>query len=254
MRIDINCDMAESFGAYSIGQDEAIMGNITSANIACGFHGGDPSVIRRTVRLAVAANVAVGAHPGLPDLVGFGRRDMNVTPEEIENLVLYQVAAVAGIAAVEGVRLQHVKPHGALYHMAVRDPEIARAIARAVAKFDSSLILLGFGGSSLITEGEAAGLRVAVEAFADRGYGPDGKLVPREKAGALIHDADEVVNRVLQIVREGSVRATDGSTILQPAETICVHSDTTGSAELTARLRRGLEVAGVDVVPMGSTG
>lgn len=254
MRIDINCDMAESFGAYSIGQDEAIMGNITSANIACGFHGGDPVVIRRTVRLAVEANVAVGAHPGLPDLVGFGRRDMNVTPEEVENLVLYQVAAVAGIAAVEGVRLQHVKPHGALYHMAVRDPELARAIARAVAEFDSSLILLGFGGSSLITEGTAAGLRVAVEAFADRAYGPDGKLVPREKTGALIHDADEVVNRVLQMVREGSVRATDGSTILQPAETICVHSDTTGSAELTARLRRGLEVAGVDVVPMGSTG
>ena len=252
MRIDLNCDMGESFGAYTIGQDEAIMRNVTSANIACGFHGGDPSVMRRTVRLAVGANVAIGAHPGLPDLVGFGRRDMKATPQEVEDLVLYQVSAAAGIAAVEGVRLQHVKPHGALYHMAARDPELARATARAVAAFDSSLILLGLGGSNLLTEGSAAGLRVAVEAFADRAYEPDGTLVPRGKSGSLLHDADEVVGRVLQIVREGSVRATDGSTIPQPAETICVHSDTPGSAELTARLRAGLEAAGVKVMPIGS--
>ena len=207
MRIDLNCDMGESFGAYTIGCDEAVIRSVTSANIACGFHAGDPSVIRRTVRLAVESAVAIGAHPGFPDLVGFGRRDMRATRGEVEDLVLYQIGALAGIAAAEGARLQHVKPHGALYNMAARDPALAASIARAVAAFDSSLILFGLGGSSLLTEARAAGLGVAAEAFADRAYEPDGTLVSREEPGSVLHDADHVVGRALQMVCEGSVGA-----------------------------------------------
>ena len=252
MRIDLNCDIGESFGAYTIGQDETLMRNVTSANIACGFHAGDPSVMRRTVRLALKSEVAIGAHPGFPDLVGFGRRDMKATPQEVEDLVLYQVGAVAAIAAAEGVCLQHVKPHGALYNMAARDPELARAIARAVASFDSSLILFGLAGSSLLAAGRAASLRVAAEAFADRAYEPDGTLAPRGKPGSVLHDADELVQRVLRMVRERSVDATDGSTIPLQVDTICVHGDTPGAAELTARLRAGLEAAGIMVRPIGS--
>ena len=244
--------MGESFGAYTIGQDEALMWNVTSANIACGFHAGDPSVMRRTVRLAVKSEVAIGAHPGLPDLVGFGRREMKAVPQEVEDLVLYQVGAVAAIAAAEGVCLQHVKPHGALYNMAARDPELARAIARAIAAFDSSLILFGLAGSSLLAAGRAASLRVAAEAFADRAYEPDGTLAPRGKPGSVLHDADELVPRVLRMVRERSVAATDGSTIPLQADTICVHGDTPGAAELTARLRAGLEAAGIKVRPIGA--
>ena len=252
MRIDLNCDMGESFGAYTIGQDEALMRNVTSANIACGFHAGDPSVMRRTVRLALKSEVAIGAHPGFPDLVGFGRRDMKATPQEVEDLVLYQVGAVAAIAAAEGVCLQHVKPHGALYNMAARDPELARAIARAVAAFDSSLILFGLAGSSLLAAGRAASLHVAAEAFADRAYEPDGTLAPRGKPGSVLHDADALVWRVLRMVRERSVAAIDGSTIPLQVDTICVHGDTPGAAELTARLRAGLEAAGIKVRPIGS--
>lgn len=252
MHIDLNCDMGESFGAYTIGQDAALMRNVTSANIACGFHAGDPSVMRRTVRLAVKCEVAIGAHPGFPDLVGFGRRDMKATPQEVEDLVLYQVGAVAAIAAAEGVCLQHVKPHGALYNMAARDPELARAIARAVAAFDSSLILFGLAGSSLLAAGRATSLRVAAEAFADRAYEPDGTLAPRGKPGSVLYDADELVQRVLRMVRERSVDATDGSTIPLQVDTICVHGDTPGAADLTARLRAGLEAAGIMVRPIGS--
>ena len=166
MRIDLNCDMGESFGSYTIGNDESVMRSITSANIACGFHAGDPSVIRRTIRLALASGVAIGAHPGFPDLVGFGRREMKVTPDEVEDFVMYQVSAVAGLAAAEGTRLQHVKAHGALYNLAARDADIAAAIARGVATLDRSLILFGLAGSELLIAGRAAGLRVAAEAFA----------------------------------------------------------------------------------------
>jgi UPF0271 protein len=173
MRIDLNCDMGESFGSYTIGNDECVMRSITSANIACGFHAGDPSVIRRTIRLALASGVAIGAHPGFPDLVGFGRREMKVTPDEVEDFVMYQVSAVAGLAAAEGTRLQHVKAHGALYNLAARDADIAAAIARGVATLDRSLILFGLAGSELLIAGRAAGLRVAAEAFADRAYTPD---------------------------------------------------------------------------------
>ena len=251
MRIDLNCDMGESFGAYTIGNDESVMRSITSANVACGFHAGDPSVIRRTIRLAHASGVAIGAHPGFPDLVGFGRREMKATPAEVEDFVLYQVSAVAGLAAAEGARLQHVKPHGALYNLAARDADISAAIARGVAASDGSLILFGLAGSEILGAGRAAGLRVAAEAFADRAYDPDGSLASRRKAGSVIHDPDLVVARVLKMVLDGTVEATDGSTVSLSAETICVHGDTPGAEQLTAKLKAEFETAGVTLQPVG---
>src|SRR5258706_8829230 len=203
MRIDINSDMGESFGAYSIGHDEGLMKAITSANVAAGFHAGDPSVLRDTIRSAKKHGVAVGAHPGFPDLVGFGRRELNVTPTEAEDLVLYQIAAVAGVASAEGVAVQHVKPHGALFNMAVRSAELSAAIARAVAAFDKSLILFGLPGSEILKAGEAAGLPVAAEILADRAYEPDGSLASRRKPGSVIHDADAVVARAVRMGKDG---------------------------------------------------
>jgi len=252
MRIDINSDMGESFGAYTIGHDAGLMTSITSANVAAGFHAGDPSVLRATVRMAKASGVAVGAHPGFPDLVGFGRRELNVTPGEAEDVVLYQLAAVAGVAAAEGVRLQHVKPHGALFNMAVRNAELATAIARAVAAFDRSLILFGLPRSEILSAGRAAGLRVAAEVFADRAYEPDGSLASRRKPGAVIHDVGAVVARAVRMVTQRTVVAIDGSTVPLEADTICVHGDTPGSDQLAATIRRGLEEAGVAVRAIGS--
>jgi UPF0271 protein len=252
MRIDINSDLGESFGAYTIGHDAGLMDAITSANVAAGFHAGDPSVLRDTVRLAKAKGVAVGAHPGFPDLVGFGRRELNVTVKEAEDFVLYQVAAVAGVAAAEGVRLQHVKPHGALFNMAVRNRELAMAIARGVAACDPSLILFGLPGSAILDAGRAAGLRVAAEIFADRAYEPDGQLASRRKPGAVIHDAETVVARAVRMVQDGTVVAIDGSVVRLEADTMCVHGDTPGSDVLAAKIRAGLERAGVTVKAIGS--
>src|SRR5215467_4648928 len=251
MRVDINSDMGESFGAYKIGHDAGLMKSITSANVAAGFHGGDPTVLRETIRLAKTHGVAVGAHPGFPDLVGFGRRELNVTPKEAEDFVLYQVAAVAGVAAAEGVALQHVKPHGALYNMAVRNAELSRAIARAVAAFDKTLILFGLPGSEILAAGKAAGLRVAAEVFADRAYDADGSLASRRKPGSVIHDPDAVVARAVRMVKERTVVATDGSVVPLEADTICVHGDTPGSDVLAARIRAGFERAGVLVKAVG---
>jgi UPF0271 protein len=252
VRIDINSDMGESFGAYTIGHDAGLLTAITSANVAAGFHAGDPSVLRETIRAAVAHRVAVGAHPGFPDLVGFGRRELNVTPREAEDLVLYQVAAVAGVAAAEGTRLQHVKPHGALFNMAVHDATLSAAIARAVAAFDQSLILFGLPGSEILKAGRAAGLRVAAEVFADRAYEPDGTLASRRKPGAVIHDSDVVVARAVRMVTDRTVVATDGSVVPLEADTICVHGDTPGSDVLAARIRAGFERAGVTVQAIGA--
>ncbi len=252
MRIDINSDMGEAFGAYTIGHDEGLMNAITSANVAAGFHAGDPSVLRATIRLAKARGVAVGAHPGFPDLVGFGRRELNVTPAEAEDFVLYQIAAVAGVAAAEGVGLQHVKPHGALFNMAVRNAELAGAIARAVSAFDTRLILFGLPGSEILTAGRAVGLRVAAEVFADRAYEPDGSLASRRKPGSVIHDEAAVVTRAVRMVTAKSVVATDGSIVALEADTICVHGDTPGSDVLASRIRAGLEAAGVTVKAVGA--
>jgi UPF0271 protein len=247
VRIDLNADLGESFGPWPMGHDEALMASITSANVACGFHAGDPGVIRRTVSLAMSRGVAIGAHPGFPDLVGFGRRELHATPAEVEDLVLYQVSALAGIAAASGARLQHVKAHGALYNMAVRDRALADAIARATALVDRSLILFGLPESDLIRAGEAAGLRVAAEAFADRAYEPDGTLASRRKPGSVIHDATQVVARAVEMVTTGGVTATDGSRLTLRADTLCLHGDTPGSADLARQIRLGLEAAGVAV-------
>jgi UPF0271 protein len=251
LRIDLNADVGESFGAYTIGCDEGVMASITSANVAAGFHGGDPSTLRATIQLARDHQVAVGAHPGFPDRLGFGRREVKVTPREAEDLVLYQVAAVAGVAAAEGVRLQHVKPHGALYNLAATDARLAAAIAGAVAMFDDALILFGLPGSELLAAGRAAGLRVAAEAFADRTYRCDGSLVPRGQPGAIISDGDEVARRGVAMARDHRVSANDGSVIGLVVETICIHSDTPGAGRLAARLRSALEAAGIDVRAVG---
>jgi len=251
--IDLNCDMGESFGAYTIGADEAVMPSISSANVACGYHGGDPSVMRRTVRLARDHGVAVGAHPGFPDLVGFGRREMRITPQDVEDLVLYQVGALAAIARAEGLRLSHVKAHGALYNMAVKDRPLADAIARAVAGFDPSLILFGLPNSDLVRAGQAAGLPVALEGFADRAYEPDGSLTPRSRAGAVVHDVETVVHRAVRMATEGVVIATDGSELAMRVDTICTHGDTPGAQALTRALRSGLERAGVRIAAVAGT-
>jgi UPF0271 protein len=251
MRVDLNADVGESFGAWKLGQDPALMPHITSANIACGFHAGDPGVMRATVALAQEHDVAVGAHPGFPDLAGFGRRELQVSPRDVEDFVVYQVGALAGIAAAQGVRLQHVKPHGALFNMAVRDAALADAIARATTLIDRSMILFGLPGSELIAAGRRAGLRTACEVFADRAYEPDGTLVSRQRAGAVIDDPDVVLKRVVRMVREKAVDAIDGSTVALEVDTICVHGDTPGAADLAARIRKALTNAGIEVVAVG---
>jgi UPF0271 protein len=251
LHIDLNADVGESFGAYTIGHDAGLMRSITSASVAAGFHGGDPSVLRRTIRLARASGVAVGAHPGFPDLSGFGRRDMHLTPQEAEDCVLYQVAVVAGVASAEDVRLQHVKPHGALYNMAARDGLLAAAIVRAVLAFDRRLVLFAPPESALSRAGRAAGLRVAAEGFADRAYEPDGSLASRQKPNAVIEDPATVVARAVRMVRDGAVEALDGSLLTLRVETICVHGDTSGSDRLATSLRAGLDAAGIMVSAIG---
>ncbi|MBP7778327.1 MAG: LamB/YcsF family protein [Acidobacteria bacterium] len=250
MRIDLNSDLGEAFGAWTMGQDAQLMPLISSANVACGFHAGDPGTIRATVRLARTHGVAVGAHPGLPDLVGFGRREIQVTPGDVEDMVLYQIGAVAAIAHSEGVALQHVKAHGALYNMACRDEALAEAIARAVVAFDPTLVLFGLPGSALLQAGLDAGLPVAAEAFADRAYDPDGSLAPRARPGSVIHEVDAVVARAVTMVTAQTVVATDGSTIEFEADTLCLHGDTPGAALLAAAIRRGLEDAGVTIASL----
>jgi len=250
MRVDLNSDLGESFGPWPMGQDAALMASISSANVACGFHAGDPGSMRATVALARAAGVAVGAHPGFPDLVGFGRRELKATPQEVEDFVLYQVAALAGIAAAQGVRLQHVKAHGALYNMACRDRAMADAIAKATAAFDRSLILFGLPNSELLRAGAAAGLKTAAEVFADRAYENDGSLASRAKPGSVIHDEAAVVARAVRMVAKGDVVTVDGSVITLQADTICLHGDTPGAAALAAKVRKGLEAAGVEIRPL----
>ena len=250
LRVDLNCDLGESFGVYTLGQDERVMSHVTSANIACGFHAGDPTVMRATVRLAVRHGLALGAHPGLPDLVGFGRRELQATPQEVEDLVVYQIGALAGIAAAEGARLQHVKPHGALYNMAARDEALADAIARAVRGVDRQLVLVALSGSRLIEAGRSAGLAVASEVFGDRAYDSGGALLPRSQRGALVTDPDEVIERVLDMVREGAVTAATGERVDVCADTVCVHGDTPRAVDLVGHLRAGLEAADVRVAAL----
>lgn len=250
-RVDINCDMGESFGAYRIGADDEVFPFITSANIACGYHGGDPAVMRTTIAKAAKHGVAIGAHPGFQDLIGFGRRNMDVTPDEAYDLVVYQVGALLGFARAARVAMQHVKAHGALYNTAAASAPLAGAIARAVHDVDPSLILFGLPGSHLISEGERAGLRTACEVFADRNYMPDGSLVSRRRDDAYVHDAGEAVQRAIRMAREGKVRAVDGNDIAIRVDTICIHGDGAHPAEFAQRLRTGFEAEGIAIRPLG---
>jgi len=224
-RIDLNCDMGESFGAYTLGQDEALMDYISSVNIACGFHAGDALVMQRTVAMAAQKSLAVGAHPGYPDLQGFGRRAMQMEPGEVYAIVLYQIGALRAFAEAAGSRLHHVKPHGALYNMAAKDRALAAAIARAVRDAGDNLLLAGLSGSYLIDEGKQHGLRTISEVFADRTYQNDGTLTPRTAANALISDTDVAIKQVLQMVLEGTVTSVSGKTIPVEAQTVCIHGD-----------------------------
>ncbi|MBT2757026.1 5-oxoprolinase subunit PxpA [Mesobacillus foraminis] len=238
--IDLNSDLGESFGAYTIGNDEEVLKYISSANIACGFHAGDHNVMMKTVRLACSLGVGIGAHPGFPDLAGFGRRNMQLSPEEIFNLVVYQVGAIQGAAKANDAKVQHVKPHGALYNIASVNRDIAGAVARAVRAVDPQLVLFGLAGSELVQAGEEMGLKVAREVFADRTYQPDGTLTPRSQQNAVIHDADEAVLRVLKMVKEGKVMAVNGQDIFIQADTICVHGDEEKALEFVKKLRTAL--------------
>lgn len=247
LRVDLNCDMGESFGAYRIGADAAVFPFITSANIACGYHGGDPTVMRTTIEEAQRRGVAIGAHPGLPDLIGFGRRTMDVTPTETYDMFVYQIGALLGFARAAGVEMQHVKAHGAIYNMAAAKPELAAAIARAVRDVDAGLLMFGLPGSPLITEAEALGLATTSEAFADRNYMPDGSLVSRRRPDAQVHDADEAVRRAIRMVREGKVCAVDGNDIAIRADTICIHGDGPHAAEFARALREAFEADGIAI-------
>jgi UPF0271 protein len=245
--IDLNCDMGESYGAWNMGQDALVMPWITSANIACGFHAGDFSTMRQTVLLAKAHNVAIGAHVSLPDIQGFGRRELRVTADEAHALTLYQIGALAAFARAAGTRVGHVKPHGALYNMAAKDTALAGAIARAVHDFDPELILVGLAGSALPQAGASAGLRVAHEAFADRRYAAHGSLIPRHEEGAVIGDIETAVAQAVKIATKGKVDIATGGTLQLRADTICVHGDRADAAQFAQRLRMALEAAGLDV-------
>lgn len=246
-RIDLNCDMGESFGAWKMGNDEAVLGHVTSANIACGMHAGDPGTMRATVRAALANGVAIGAHPGFPDLQGFGRRAMTLTPSQAYETVLYQVGALAGFARAAGGRLSHVKAHGMLYNMAAKDAALAEAIAQAVRDFDDSLVLYGLAGSVLIGAAEKAGLRAASEVFADRTYQDDGSLTPRSQPGSMIDEVDAAIAQVKRMVLEGVVRSVSGKDVPVKADTLCIHGDQPGAVVFAQAIRDALRQAGVEV-------
>ena len=253
VRIDLNSDLGESFGAYKLGLDEEVIPHLTSANIACGFHAGDPGVMRKTVSIARQFGVEVGAHPGFPDLVGFGRRNIDATLEEIQDDVVYQVGALQAFARAAGLKLQHVKPHGALYNMAVGNLAMWDAIAEAVAKVDRELILVVLASSNrdaLAEIGKRRGIRIAFEAFPDRAYQRDGSLTPRREKGAVIHDHEVVAQRALKMAVDGKVIATDGTEIDLKADTLCVHGDNPAAVQMVKKIRANLKASGVEVTAM----
>lgn len=246
--IDFNCDMGESFGVHKLGYDEEVIGYITSANVACGFHSGDPGWMAHTVRIAEENGVAIGAHPSYPDLQGFGRRNMKVEPEEAKNDVKYQVGALQ--AFTSGKQLQHVKPHGAMYNQAVNDKALASAICEAILEIDPNLILLALAGSRWLSIAEDMGVRVAREIFADRALNADGTLVARSVAGAIIHDVGEVAERSVRMVTEGVATAITGEAIEVEADSLCLHGDTPGAVDMVKAVRSELESAGVEIKPL----
>jgi len=250
LSIDLNCDMGESFGPWVMGHDDEVLPLVTSANIACGFHAGDPATMRKTVASALGHGVALGAHPGLPDLSGFGRRAMSITPQQAYDLVVVQVGALAATAASQGGRLNHVKAHGALYHMAVSDPAIARSLAQAVRDVDRSLVFYALASSDMAKIAEDVGLTVAHEVFADRSYQPDGSLTPRSRPDAMIVDPEVSIRQVLGMVTEGHVKAVDGSDVPVRADTLCIHGDQPGAVVFAQTIRAALKQEGIEVKPI----
>ena len=247
-RIDVNADLGESFGAWTMGADEELLGLVSSANVACGFHAGDPVVMDLTVARAVQAGVALGAHPSHFDLRGFGRREIAASPHEVEADVIYQVGALAAFARSHGARLVHVKPHGALYNQAAVDEALAGAIARATARVDRELVLVGLASSSAMRRAaEEAGLRYAAEAFADRAYEADGSLRPRRLPGAVITDPEQAAAQALRIARDGLVRAASGAEVALRAETLCLHGDNPHALAIARAVRRAFDSAGIGV-------
>lgn len=247
--VDLNSDLGESFGVYRIGADEELFPLISSANVACGFHGGDPRTLERTVAAAKAHGIAIGAHPSFPDLVGFGRRPLQASPDEVRTDTLYQLGALDAFCRAAGVPMRHVKPHGALTNMAMHDEALAEAIVAAITAFNPELVLFAMSGSALFAAGKAAGLPVAAEAFADRAYNADGSLVSRRIPGSLITDPDVAAERMLRLVTTGTIETIDGQVITLQADTICTHSDTPGAAAIVRAVRRRLEAEGVAIRP-----
>ncbi len=246
-RVDLNCDLGESFGAYTLGMDRAVIPHISSANVACGFHASDPLVMDKTVAMAKEHGVAVGAHPGYPDLVGFGRRNLSVTPAEVKAMVQYQIGALQAFCAANCVPMQHVKPHGAMYNMAAKDRRLADAICQGICEVDPKLILLGLSGSCLLEAGREAGLRCASEVFADRAYEDDGSLTPRGQEGAVITDEEVAIARVLQMVQQGTVQTRSGQTISIQADSVCLHGDGEKAVAFAEKIRNALIAANVKV-------
>ena len=247
MRIDLNSDLGESFGSYKIGMDEEIIKLVSSVNIACGWHAGDPNVMARTVKDAIRHGVGIGCHPGFPDLLGFGRRTMQVSPEDLKNYVKYQMGALKAFITSEGGVLQHVKPHGAMYNMAAKDEALANAIVDAVYEVDSDVILMGLAGSKMIDCAKTKGLRTASEVFADRAYNRDGTLVPRSQEGAVIHDTKKAIDQVLQMVKSNSITAVTGEIINIEADSICVHGDNLKALEFVTSIRYQLKISGIEI-------
>jgi UPF0271 protein len=249
-RVDLNSDLGESFGRYTLGMDEKIIPLITSANVACGYHASDPVVMDKTIRLAKKAGICVGAHPGFPDLMGFGRRNMNVTPAEAKAYTLYQLGALDGFCKAQGVTMQHVKPHGALYNMAAKDYELSKAICEAIASYNKNLIVMALCGGQLLRAAKDLGLRAASEVFADRGYEEDGTLVDRRKEGAMITDEDVAIARVVRMVKEGKVTAVTGKDIAIQADSVCVHGDGEKALAFVEKIRQALEKEGIEICPL----
>ena len=244
-KVDLNCDLGESFGNYKIGGDDKIIPLISSANVACGFHAGDPVVMKKTIETAKKNNIGIGAHPGFLDLMGFGRREMKISIDEAKAYVLYQLGALGAFCKTEGVKLQHVKPHGALYNMAAKDYKLSRAICEAVAEFDNSLIILGLSGSETLKAAKDLGLKYASEVFADRAYEEDGSLVARSKEGAMIHDENEAIERVIKMIKEQKVTSITGKEIAIKADSICVHGDGEKALLFVKKIREKLENEGI---------
>ena len=249
--IDLNCDLGESFGHYKLGEDAAILKYITSANIACGFHAGDPSVMRETVARCIEHQVSIGAHPGLPDLVGFGRREMAISPTEAYDLTVYRIGALHAVTTSQGGSIRHVKPHGALYNMAAKNPALAEAIAKAIYDISSNLLLFGLAGSELISAGQKIGLPIANEVFADRTYTNEGTLTPRSKDNALITSDEDALAQVLQMVKTQTVTATTGETVHLQADTICLHGDGEKAVVFAKMINEALKAEGIHIQAIG---